>query len=396
MRRVVEISKTGFTSLRLHPLRSCVTLFALIAMLVPYLAGLGLAHGIERDTRSSLDAGGDLYVSGTQFGRNVAVPLSVVPRVRDIDGVTHVAPRIIGRLALGREHVEAVLVGIPATEFPESVTCIAGQLPQNNSVNEFVVGTELARRLNLKVGAMLPPFYQNESGEHVSKIVGLFQSDLSHWQSMLMFTTIETAATIFDQKGLATDLVVRCRSGYEPMISTAVRRITLTASEPADRLHLQVIARQELELLLTAAESHREGIFNLHFTVIFVIGILVVLVTSGLGLPERRREIGILKATGWQTDEILLRCLVESGVLAVAGAALSILIAFAWLRLLNGFWIAGVFLHGVARAPSFRVPFQLAPVPALLAVVIALTVTMCGSLWSSWRAAVAPPDEAMR
>src|SRR5205085_3928650 len=123
----------------------------------------------------------------------------------------------------------------------------------------------------------------------------------------------------------------------------------------------------DLEVLLPRGLWHREGIFNLHFVLAFAIGIPVVLVTSGLGLSERRREIGILKATGWQTDEILLRGLVESLLLSLAGAALALILAFVWLKGLNGYWIAGVFLAGVETAPSFPVPCRITPLPVLFA-----------------------------
>jgi ABC-type antimicrobial peptide transport system permease subunit len=141
---------------------------------------------------------------------------------------------------------------------------------------------------------------------------------------------------------------------------------------------------------------HREGVFNLHFVLAFVTGILVVLVTSGVGLAERRREVGILKATGWQLDELLLRGLTESFILSLVGASLALLIAVMWLKLGNGFGIAGVFLTGVDWRPSVVVPNRFMPVPALLAFVVSFAVVMTGTLLSTWRAASATPLDAMR
>jgi ABC-type lipoprotein release transport system permease subunit len=395
--RLVEIAKTGLTALLLHPARSSATICALLAMLVPYLTGISLAQGIERDARLSLRAGGDLYVSGSQFGRSVPLPVALVPRIRELEGVVDVVPRIVGRLTLGREAVDVVLVGVPESRFPDSISCIDGRLPRAAELNEFVVGTGLARRLKLSAGARLPPFYHSSRGERVSTIVGVFQSDISIWQSQLMFTTFETAGEIFDQEGLATDLVVRCQPGYEDHVQRAIRR---TAQVPSasigGTMQLQATSRTELDVLAAGGQSHREGIFNLHFVLAFVIGILVLLVTSGFGLPERRREIGILKATGWQTDEVLLRSLSESLLLSVGGASFSILLAYVWLKVFNGYGIAGILIPGVGAAPGFTVPFRLTPVPALLAYVIAIAITMSGSIWSSWRSAIVPPDEAMR
>jgi ABC-type antimicrobial peptide transport system permease subunit len=168
------------------------------------------------------------------------------------------------------------------------------------------------------------------------------------------------------------------------------------AQESEAKIALKVTAREDLEALLPKGLLHREGIFNLHFLVAFAVGILTILVTSGFGTSERRREIGILKATGWQTDEILLRSLVESLLLSLAASALSIILAFLWLRVLNGYWIASVFLAGVDIRPGFRVPFSLTPVPALLSFLISAVIVMSGTLYSTWRAAIVPPREAMR
>lgn len=397
MRRFAEVAKTGLTAVLLSPLRTAVTVCALLAILVPFLIGLGIAGGIEQDAAVSIQVGGDLYVTGRQFGRNTPLPRTLVEQIRKIEGISKVVPRIVGRVVLGQEQVEVVLVGIPAVAFPASVRCIDGRLPQTANTGEFVIGTELARRLKLKTGSLLPPFYRNPDGEYVSEIVGIFDADVSLWQAHLMFTTLETAERVFNQTGLATDLVVYCQSGYAELVSRTILRDTFASSSgDGARVSLQVTSRESLSNLLATAQRHREGVFNLHFVLVFVVGLLVIMMTSGLGLPERRREIGILKATGWQTDDILLRSLVESSVLSLSGASCSILAAYLWLKLFNGWWIAGIFIPGIAADPGFPVPFRLTPVPALLAYIMAFAITMTGSVWSTWRAAIVPPDEAMR
>jgi ABC-type antimicrobial peptide transport system permease subunit len=128
----------------------------------------------------------------------------------------------------------------------------------------------------------------------------------------------------------------------------------------------------------------------------FAVAILAIAVTSGLGHTGRRREIGILKATGWQTDEILLRATVESLCIVVSGFSVALLLAFVWLGCFNGYWVAGIFLAGVGIQPGFRVPYQLAPIPALLGLLVAFAVVMTGTLYSTWRAATAAPFEAIR
>jgi ABC-type lipoprotein release transport system permease subunit len=401
MHYLLEIARTGLAAVLLHPLRSVVSVVALVAVLLPYLVGLGLAGGLEAEAEAAARFGADLYVTGSRFGRPVPIPLEAIPRIRRLDGVTEVVPRIVGEVVLGKDQVHAVLVGVPPQQFSAWSASVEGDLPRPDHPHELVIGTALARQLRLRVGSVLPPFYHNDRGERTSRVVGVFKPDAPLWQARLILTSFETAEAVFDQDGLATDLLVWCRPGYQAAVShTILQSLPLTSSEVPGRgpggLRPAVTTREELLVLLPHGVLHRQGVFTLHFVLMFVVGILVLLVTSGLGLAERRREIGILKATGWQTDEVLLRGLVESFALALAGACLALLLAWVWLRIFNGYWIAGFFLTGVDAAPDFPVPFRLAPIPTLLAFVLSFVIVLSGTLYSAWRAATAPPREAMR
>jgi ABC-type lipoprotein release transport system permease subunit len=398
MRHFLEIAGTGLVAIRLHALRSAVCIAAVVAVLLPYLVGMGLAQGIQAEAEASARFGADLYVAGVQFGRPVALPLEAVAQVKRIDGVIDVMPRIIGAVDLGKNREHAVLVGLPAEKFPAWAVCVEGELPRSGKTHELVMGTTLAKRLNLKIGSVVPPFYRNDrEGERLARVVGIFQPEAPLWQANLILTSIETAEVVFDQPGLATDLLVTCKPGHQAAVSRAImQELAIPSREGQGGIRPRVTARADLLALLPRGALHREGVFNLHFLLAFVVGILVLLVTSGLGLAERRREIGILKATGWQTDEILLRGLTESFALSLAGACIALVLAWLWLRVGNGFGVAGFFLTGVGAAPEFAVPFRLTPVPALLAFVLAFAVVMTGTLYASWRAAIVSPRDALR
>ncbi|MDA1052290.1 MAG: FtsX-like permease family protein [Planctomycetota bacterium] len=381
MRPIFEIALTGVAAVTMHPLRSFVTVFCLCSVLVPYAVGIAISQGIQWEAQLSIDHGADLYVSGLQFGKQAPIPLSAVAEVEAIEGVTSVVPRVVGGVLLGKEQVSAVLVGLPA----------------DSGTHELIVGSEFARRLELKVGAFIPPFYTSDRGERISKVVGIFHADAPFWQSNLIFTTLDAANHIFDQTQLVTDLLVDCRSGYGPHVRERILRdVQVTNADDNQRLRLRVVTREDMQALLPRGLLHREGLFNLHYVLLAVASILVVLVTSGLGLAERSREIGILKATGWQTDEVPLRSFSESLVIALTGALLAVLLAFVWLRFINGWWIAGVFISDAGASPTFTIPYRLAPTPVILTVVLSIVITMTGSLYSAWRAAIATPSSVMR
>src|SRR3712207_3671173 len=124
MSRLLDISLTGLAAVRLHPLRSLASFTALAAVLLPYLAGLALSKGLEAEAEASARFGADLYVTGSQFGRPVPIPLEAVPQVRRIDGVTGVIPRVVGEVVLGKDRVPAVLVGLPPEHLPDWSACV--------------------------------------------------------------------------------------------------------------------------------------------------------------------------------------------------------------------------------------------------------------------------------
>ena len=401
MSRWAGIARTGASSALLHPLRSATTVACVVAILLPYVAGLAVSQGLRDEAEDSIAFGADLYVVGRRLGRNVPVPIAAADAVRAIPGVLAVTPRIVGEIHLGIDEVSAVLVGVPAARLPAgTVVEPPGRLFAADAANEFVVGSQLARRLGLVVGSKIPPFYRNDEGERVSTVVGIFRSDAAVWEANLVFASLSTAETVFAQKGLASSLLVETANGRRAEVKAAILRLSSLEAADEDarhgRLEPAVTSREDLAALLPRGILHREGIFGLHFLLAFAVGIPLVLLTTGVGLAERRRETGLLKAVGWQTDEVVVRSMSESLLLSIAGASISILLAFAWLRLLGGFGIAGVFLHGVDAAPGVEIPFRLAPVPALLAYAISFVVVMTGTIGSSWRASIAPPSEAMR
>lgn len=395
MLTLLEIARTGVTALLLHPLRSLVSLACLLVVLVPYLAGVGLSEGLEREANASIHFGADLYVSGEQLGRSVPLSLTLVSKIQKVEGVTAAIPRIVGQITLGKEQEPAVVIGLPSTALPPGFRWVQGRLYRDGKANELVVGTELAQRLHLRPGSRIPPFYHNDRGEYLSEVVGVFQSEVSLWQSRMILTSFETASAIFAQEGTAGDILVTCRPGTVEAVRAAIRQQFLSSGDNMS-IRSRIVARSDLEAMLPAGLSHQSGLFQLHFLLVFVVSILVVMVSSGIGLPDRRREIGILKATGWQTDEILLRAVSESSLLSLAAASFSLLLVFFWLKVFNGVGIAALLLPGVGWSPSFTVPYQLTPLPAFLGCLFAWIIVTVGTLSASWRAAVVPPREALQ
>lgn len=394
MYALYAIGRTGVTSLLLNRARSVATVLTVVALLVPYLTAVAISDGVKQQAVWSIEDGADLYVSCRQFGRFAPIPLSMVEPLRELPGVEEVVPRIVGRIRLGRDQVDAVLVGVPINHLASTVRGVDGRLFEKKGSNELVIGQELAEQLQLKVGSMIPPFYHSRSGDHVSKIVGVFRAQASLWQSRVVFTDFQSAAHIFDHDSVATDLLIYSRPEYVNDLQALIHR-TLSLGLQDATPELRILSKDALRSAVLRSVMNRQAIFGIHWMALLAAGVGLVNVTSGIGLQQRSQEVAILKAVGWHTEQILFRNFIENLCLVLFAAALSVLICFVWLRWLNGVWIASLFIQGASLSPSFTVPASINGLTAFLSVLLSFVLVMIGSLYSTWRAASQPPGKLL-
>ncbi|HJK97860.1 MAG TPA: FtsX-like permease family protein, partial [Polyangiaceae bacterium LLY-WYZ-14_1] len=116
---------------------------------------------------------------------------------------------------------------------------------------------------------------------------------------------------------------------------------------------------------------------------------------TGLDARERR-EIGVLKAVGWGTGDVLASRLWENGVIAAGGVGVGLVLAYAYVHLLRAPGLAGAILGWSDLYP----PFTLVPSLDLgvLATVVGVLVVpfVAVGLVPAWRAAMRDPHESLR
>jgi len=383
LRTNLSIARSGVTAVLLHPLRSATAVACIVAVLLPYVSGVAIARGAREQAIAAIDAGPELHVSRIRFGRAAPLPRSVADEMRAVPGVREVVPRIVGELALGIEVVPVVVIGMPADRVPGHF----GLQPSAGTGPQFVVGAELARRLHIQEGSYLPPFYHSGRGDRVSRIAGVLDDTAPASSAHVMYTTLSTAAEIFGERDSVTDLLITCQPGVRDAVREKIEQ------QFAD---YRVTSRDELRAQLPESLRHLDGVFQIHFVLAFALGIPLLLVASGVGLLERRREASLLKATGWMTDQLLLRAFIESLVLSVTATAIAIIGGWIWLAWGNGAGLAGIFLPGWAWGSAMQVPYRLGVEATLVAGVLSFSIVAVGSCYSTWRVATAPVRLVLR
>jgi len=116
---------------------------------------------------------------------------------------------------------------------------------------------------------------------------------------------------------------------------------------------------------------------------------------TGVGAGERR-EIGVLKAVGWQMNDLLMARLWENTVIAVGGAGIGILGAYLYVFLGGGPGLADVLLGWSSLYPALRLAPAVDAAQLLALVCLVGVPFVAASLVPAWQAAMRDPLNLLR
>ena len=389
MNKHLNLLFTAIGNILRNKLRCIVLILCLIAVLFPFVTALSISEGIKFQSLISVEEGADVYVTMDYFGSNAPISLDYVDRFRKMEGVTKVFPRIVGRAYFANRL--ATLVGIFPENLPQSIRLTRGRVLGEKG--DVIVGEGLAKEFRLQPGVR---FSLSINTSKLLRVAGIFDSSTTIWGANLILMSFEDASEFFRIKGKATDILIYTRPGYAPFLAREIQERIGTSkpdqAEPPLRVQHKTLVRRYFE----RGFNYKAGVFTALYTVAFALAIPALLVVSGFGQTERRKEIGIIKATGWQTQEVMEMVVLENLVISLTSAPLAILSAVAWLKLFNGAFVAQFFIAEIGLMAPFPVPSRFLPLPCLFAFIFAIVLTMVGGLYSTWRVATVPPVEAMR
>jgi len=363
-----------------------VTTLCLTAIIFPLVTALAISEGLRFQAEIGTEEGADIYVSEDRYGGSGPIPLTYEEGLSDIQGVSRVKPRVVGRTYFADRLV--AMVGLDREALISLKPVVKGDIPKASG--EVVVGEGIAKAFAIEPGMR---FTLAANNRKVFKPTGTLASSCL-WSSDVMIMHLKDANEFFRMKNYSSQLLVYAAS--EPTTSLMPSLVNhlkgQNASEPG--LHLEDRAR--IHERLWSGYAHKRGIFIVLYILVFALAFPAFLVTSGLGMRELGKEIGVLKAVGWRTWEVLEKVALENLLISLTAVSISILLSMAWIKGLNGILIAQFYVAEVGLLPTMDIPSRYLPSHALFCFVFALGVTLIGSLFCAWQKAYVPPSELMR
>jgi ABC-type lipoprotein release transport system permease subunit len=349
-------------------------LFLVYTLLVFLLASVVLyGDAMRREARLLLADAPELVVQRLTAGRHELMPQDWLESLHGLRGVRSVQGRLWGY------HYD------PAAQANYTLLVPNDEPPAPGQIE---IGDALARAAGLAVGDLLSlrgfdgkPFAFNISRVFEAES-GLVSADL------MRVNPGDFRAFFGIEPGRLTDAVLSVSNPAE------VRKV---AEKVLNRLPgARVVAREEMRRTYEAVFNWRQGVLlTVLSTLVLAFALLAWDKASGLS-AEERREIGILKAVGWDTGDVLRMKLWEGALLSITAFLTGY--GLAWLHV---FYADAPLFTALLKGWSVLYPkFGLAPQVdvAQIATLFFLTVLpyVAATVAPVWRAATLDPDEVMR
>jgi ABC-type lipoprotein release transport system permease subunit len=331
------------------------------------------SSAIKKEASLLLQDAPEITVQRILAGRHSPIPLNYIERINDIPGVTSVRGRLWGYYYDPVVGANYTLI-VPATDEPEK--------------GSIRVGAGVARARSLLVGDAVE--FRTYRGEIMDLEVRQILSSASELVSsdLVVFSAEDFRAVNGGSPDFVTDIALRALNP---------RELSTIALKVSERLpDTRVILREEILRTYDAVFNWRGGILLIILTgTVLAFIILAWDKASGLS-PEERREIGILKATGWETSDVLLMKFWEGAVLSLSSFFLGVLLAYVHVFFLS----AGLFAPALKGWAVLLPKFRLIPAvdAAQLVALFFLTVVpySVATIIPAWRSSVVDPDSVMR
>ena len=348
-----------------------VSVYTLVVFL---LASVMLfTHSIREEASLILKGSPEMIVQRMVAGRHELIPLSYMDKIREIRGVSSVKGRLWG-------YYYDPIVGANYTLIvPEEDQPVAGNI---------VIGQGVSRTRLAYVGDSI------EFRTYDGVIIHLEVKNTISPQSELVSSDLilisgEDFGRLFGTpKGFATDLTLKVRNPRE--LSTIAVKIAELLPDTRQ------ILRDEILRTYDAVFNWRGGIL-----VVILLGALLAFIifawdkASGLS-SEERREIGILKAIGWETSDVILMKFWEGMVISLSSFLAGIILAYIHVFLASSILFEPVLKGWAVLYPQFKLtPFIDASQVAALFFLTVFPYTVA-TIIPSWRAATIDPDSVMR
>jgi putative ABC transport system permease protein len=357
-----------------RPVRTGLTILGISVGIGAVVALVGISHGFSKSWESGLKARGTDVVVSNMGGSLIPKPFNVSIRDR-IAHLPHIAATC-GILVdlMSVENTQMIMVS--AREWGgfswSSLKVISGRMPHDAMEPAVILGRTAAEVLKKKVGDTI----QIETAELA--VVGIV--DGHAWvENGSIILSLPVFQGITENPNKINVIDIRVTPSTSPKeVDQLCQEIDKLVPEGRAVLAGENIGQSQAYQVVQAMSWGTSSLAVL-------VGVLGVMNTMMMTVFERRQEISILLAIGWQRGRIIRMVLWESALLGLLGGVAGVLIGAVGVKLLA----LTPAIHGLLE-PDVNIRLL------AISVTLAVAVGVVSGLYPAWRSSRLAPSRALQ
>ena len=350
-----------------------------------------LSDGLSREASASTAFAPDITVQAMMAGRASPVHLVDADAIRLMPYVAKVVPRSWGYVEYNGRIYTVMGIDPVNMPIPNDINFVIsqGEFLSSNRPYTAVIGKNLADTFNLKINDVLMLQTESGMGNYSFVVSGIFQTNVNLYTSDLILVNINDAQQFFSEcPGCTTDLAVYMKDS----VKTNQVAAQITTYNPM----LRVLTRDAIKDATLTTYGGRSGFVSIAWYILLFSVILVAWNQATAAGTEMKKEVGILKALGFSTFNILEIRFIETLLLGFIAATLGIALAIFYDVYLGAPVLRDFMLGWSAVYPGYPLPINISLSTVAILYASAIFPLFIGSLIPAWRSAITEPDVAMR
>jgi len=330
-------------------------------------------EAVKREARAVLQGAPEIVAQRLMAGRHDLIPAGYIDTLKKITGVSQVKGRLWGY------YYE------PSTGANYTIVASGDPLLEPATI---AVGRGVSRTLHAAEGDLIP--LKGTDGAYVSfEVVRVF----SHASELVSADLIEMPAgdlrALFGiPEGFYTDLTLRVRNEKElGVVADKVRRLLPD---------IRPILRDEILRTYDAIFDWRSGLLLVIFAGAVAAFIIFAWDKATSLSMEERREMGVLKAVGWETSEVIAMKSWEGVIISLTAFFGGTLFAYVHVFLSSALLFEPVLKGWAVLYPRFQLVPHIDPYQVLALFFLTVVPYTVATVIPSWNAATVDPDSIMR
>lgn len=346
-----------------------------------------LTYAFKREATAILEGAPELIVQRVVGGRHSLIPVEYTKKIKEIPGIGKIIPRIWGYYYDPSTGGNYTFIGVEGVE-KEQFRLLKGSFIEGSDSGVCVIGSGIAESHFVDIGGRIPIKGPNGRAQ-IFRIKGIFEHKSSILTNDLFIISQKDIKRLFEiPEGYATDMIVQVFNPQEVDNIASKIRAFLPDTRP--------ITKKEILRTYDTLFDWRSGMILTAFAGA-ILAFIILAWDKATGLSaEEKREIGILKAIGWETSDVLELRFWEGFVISSVSFLSGLIGGYIHVFVFGASIFSPALKGWSVIFPEFRlIPF-INPYQIIVLLFFTVIPYMASTIVPSWKAAITDPDTVMR